>query len=99
MSFDSQQKSLSLKERLAAALAPASAFVRGFVDSFGDKDDKPKEVTVKDLTCCSGTVHVAYRGVSDERLYLAYSRKVSELKFFRQNGLRVFCADCRRRIV
>ncbi|MBK9774548.1 MAG: hypothetical protein IPP57_27605 [Candidatus Obscuribacter sp.] len=43
MSFDSHQKSLSLKERLAAALAPASAFVRGFVDSFGDKDDKPKE--------------------------------------------------------
>ena len=59
MSFDSHQKSLSLKERLAAALAPASACVRGFVDSFGDKDDKPKEVTEKDVTCCSGTVNVA----------------------------------------
>lgn len=99
MSFESQQKSPTLKERLAAALAPANAFVRGFVASFGDKQESPKEVTVKDLTCCSGTVHVAYRGVSDERLYLAYSRKVSELKFFRKNGLRVFCADCRRRIV
>lgn len=99
MSYDSKQKSPSLKERFAAALAPASAFVRGFVASFGGKEEAPKEVTVKDLTCCSGTVHVAYRGVSDERLYLAYSRKVNELKFFRQNGLRVFCADCRRRIV
>jgi len=49
--------------------------------------------------CCQGKVHIAYRGVSDERLYLSKDRAFNELKFFRPNGLRVFCADCRRRMV
>jgi len=49
--------------------------------------------------CCQGKVHIAYRGVSDDRLYLSKDRAFNELKFFRPNGLRVFCADCRRRMV
>lgn len=55
-----------------------------------DEDVKP---------CCDGVVHVAYRGLSDDRLYLAYKRRWTEVKFFRQNGLRVFCAGCRRRLI
>jgi hypothetical protein len=49
--------------------------------------------------CCSDQVHIAYRGVSDDRLYLSYDRKWADVKFFRPNGLRVFCVSCRRRIV
>ena len=51
------------------------------------------------LTCCSGVVHIAYRGVSDDRLYLSENRNVNEVKFYRQNGLRVFCSKCRRRLL
>lgn len=49
--------------------------------------------------CCEGTVHIAYRGVSDDRQYIAYSRKWPEVKFFKPNGLKVFCAGCRRRLL
>lgn len=48
---------------------------------------------------CNDQVHIAYRGVSDDRLYLSYDRKWADVKFFRPNGLRVFCASCRRRIL
>ncbi len=51
-----------------------------------------------DPPCCSNIVHIAYRGVSDDRLYLASNRKWQEVKFFRPKGLRVFCKACRRRI-
>jgi hypothetical protein len=49
--------------------------------------------------CCQGTVHIAYRGMADDRMYVSYSRKWAELRFFRPNGLRVFCADCRQRLL
>ncbi|PWU01450.1 MAG: hypothetical protein C5B53_02900 [Candidatus Melainabacteria bacterium] len=52
-----------------------------------------------DDPCCSKTVHIAYRGISDDRLYLNYDRKWGDVKFFRPNGLRVFCGGCRRRIL
>ncbi len=51
------------------------------------------------MICCQGRVHIAYRGVSDERMYIAYSRKWAEVRYFRPNGLRVFCADCRMRLL
>ena len=53
----------------------------------------------EDIPCCQGDVHIAYRGVSDDRMYLVYGKKWSEVKYFRQNGLRVFCAGCRRRLL
>lgn len=49
--------------------------------------------------CCNGVVHIAYRGLSDDRQYIAYSRKWDEIRFFKENGLKVFCADCRRRLL
>jgi len=49
--------------------------------------------------CCSGVVHIAFRGVSDDRMYMSYCRKWAEVKYFRPRGLRVFCADCRRRLL
>lgn len=55
--------------------------------------EEPEEV------CCEGKVHIAYRGVSDDKMYVAYNRKWAEVKFFKPNGLRVFCAGCRRRLL
>lgn len=52
-----------------------------------------------DLSCCSDRVHIAYRGVSDDRLYLSENRSKGEVKFFRPIGLRVFCAECRKRLL
>lgn len=49
--------------------------------------------------CCNGVVHIAYRGLSDDRQYIAYSRKWEEIRFFKENGLKAFCADCRRRLL
>ena len=48
--------------------------------------------------CCGPKIHVAFRGVSDERLYLSRNRDIGELIFFKPNGLRVFCAECRKRL-
>lgn len=50
-------------------------------------------------TCCQGRVNIAYRGVSDDRLYIAHNRHVTEVKFFRPRGLKVFCIDCRKRLL
>ena len=62
---------------------------------------QPQDVTPEpeeDETCCEGLVHIAYRGVSDDKMYMAQNRKWAEVKFFKPNGLRVFCAGCRRRL-
>jgi hypothetical protein len=49
--------------------------------------------------CCQGQVHIAFRGVADDHMYMAYNRKWPEVRYFRPNGLRVFCAGCRRRLL
>ncbi len=48
--------------------------------------------------CCTPIVHIAYRGKSDDKMYIAYNRKWQEVRFFQPNGLRVFCSECRRRV-
>ena len=53
---------------------------------------------IAELACCSQVVHIAFRGVSDDRLYLSYNRQWAEVKYFKPYGLRVFCAVCRRRL-
>ena len=62
-----------------------------------EEPEVPPEETTEEL-CCKGVVHITYRGLADDRMYISYNRKWSEVKFFRQNNLRVFCADCRTRI-
>ncbi len=63
-----------------------------------ETDDAQSEAVIEN-PCCSNIVHIAYRGVSDDRMYMAYSRKWAEVRFFRPLGLRVFCAQCRRRVL
>jgi len=57
----------------------------------------PSSSDTSDL-CCDGAVHIFYRGVSDDRLYKSGDRHWREVKYFRQNGLKVFCRQCRRRL-
>lgn len=68
---------------------------------FGGPKSDSSESTETEIEnpCCNGVVHIAFRGVSDERMYISYSRKWPEVKFFRPIGLRVFCAECRRRLL
>jgi len=75
--------------------------IRQFILKLAGKSEPvaPPVEEEEDELCCDGIVHIAYRGVSDDRMYVAYSRKWNELRFFRQNGLRVFCAGCRRRLL
>jgi len=74
---------------------------RQLVDKISGKKPAPPPVPdeVVEETCCAGQVHIAYRGLSDDKQYVAYSRAWNEVKFFRQNNLKVFCADCRRRLL
>lgn len=57
---------------------------------------KEEEITIP---CCSEDVHIAFRGMADDKLYMARNRKWSEVRFYKQNGLRVFCAICRHRVL
>lgn len=56
----------------------------------------PEEVTIP---CCSENVHIAYRGKADDRLYVIYDRKWTEIRYFQANGLKAFCAACRHRVL
>ncbi len=64
-------------------------------------DEENAEQNAEEITvpCCSEKVHIAYRGKADDHLYMVYERQWQEVKFFQQNGLRVFCAACRRRVL
>lgn len=61
--------------------------------------DNSHEAIPEEEVCCNGIVHIAYRGVSDDRMYISHSRHWREIKYFRPQGLKVFCADCRNRVL
>jgi len=74
------------------------SFIRDFFLAIvGRKPDSTDADDPAEL-CCQGRVHIAYRGLADDRLYMAYDRTWQEVRFFKPNGLRVFCADCRRHL-
>jgi hypothetical protein len=67
----------------------------------GGQGEKPSEAIAQadeQESCCAGKVHIFYRGLADDHLYVARQRNWSEVKFFRPRGLKVFCQDCRRRL-
>lgn len=65
----------------------------------GKPEDKPEQQAEPTVACCSENVHIAFRGVSDDKLYMARNRKWHEVRFYKPNGLRVFCAECRHRVL
>ena len=65
----------------------------------GKKEAPEAPEEEEDELCCEGKVHIAYRGISDDKMYVSYNRRWAEVKFFKPNGLRVFCSGCRRRLL
>jgi hypothetical protein len=63
-----------------------------------NKPDDRNQQALNESGCCEGKVHIAYRGIYDDRLYLAKNRTWGEVKYFRPHGLRVFCAGCRHKL-
>jgi hypothetical protein len=55
-------------------------------------------VEIVNVCCDQPGVHIAYRGKSDDRLYLARDRQWNEVRYYQPNGLRAFCVKCRRRV-
>ena len=74
-------------------------FLDRLVSLFRKKKVEQVAAEPDDEVCCEGFEHIAYRGVSDDRLYLAQGRKWGDVRFFKPRGLRVFCAGCRRRLL
>jgi len=77
----------------------------GFLRGFGAKKREPEAEQEQqgqrvEPPCCDpeSTVHIAYRAVSDDHLYMARNRKWHEMVYFKPRGLRVFCAKCRHRL-
>ncbi|MBX9947768.1 MAG: hypothetical protein K2Y39_01265 [Candidatus Obscuribacterales bacterium] len=66
---------------------------------FGKKEVGAPAAEDAEELCCDGKVHIAYRGISDDKMYVSYNRRWDEVKFFKPNGLRVFCSSCRRRLL
>jgi hypothetical protein len=76
-------------DKLRKIVAPAAA-------PPGSQAEVAQSATIE---CCSDQVNIAYRGVSDDRLYVAYGRRSVDIKFFKPRGLKVFCAACRKRLL
>ena len=48
--------------------------------------------------CHKETVHIFVRGLADGKLHVAKNRNYSDFRFYKKEGLKVFCAVCRKRI-
>lgn len=54
----------------------------------------------KDIKFChKDKVHIFVRGLVDGKLHSAKNRNWSDCRFYKKDGLKVFCAVCRKRIV
>ena len=49
--------------------------------------------------CHKETVHIFIRGLADGKLHVARNRNYSDFRFYKKQGLKVFCAVCRKRLV
>ena len=49
--------------------------------------------------CHKDKVHIFVRGLADGKLHAAKNRNYSDFRFYKKDGLRVFCAVCRQRLL
>ena len=49
--------------------------------------------------CHKDKVHIFVRGLVDGRLHVARNRHYSDFRFYKKQGLKVFCVVCRKRLV
>ena len=48
--------------------------------------------------CHKDKVHIFVRGLADGKIHVARNRNYSDFRFYKKDGLKVFCAVCRKRI-
>jgi hypothetical protein len=105
---ENKSKELADKKAFNEFVARARAMARKKKEASGSKSAVESAESVgsaepaepaEEMVCCKGMVHIAYRGIADDRVYISYSRLWNEIRFFRPNGLKVFCADCRSRVL
>ena len=98
--FVASARALARKKTAKTAQADGSTATDSTAtDSTATASSSTASTAEEELVCCKGIVHIAYRGIADDRMYLSYSRQWNEIRFFRPHGLRVFCADCRHRVL
>ena len=49
--------------------------------------------------CHKDKVHIFVRGLADSKLHVARNRHYSDFRFYKKQGLKVFCAVCRKRVL
>lgn len=49
--------------------------------------------------CHRDKVHIFVRGIVDGKLHVARNKNYSDFRFYKKEGLKVFCAVCRNRLV
>ena len=49
--------------------------------------------------CHKDKVHIFVRGLADGKMHVARNRNYSDFRFYKKQGLKVFCAVCRKRLV
>ncbi len=67
---------------------PAST---GTIDEFKIPDDFE--------FCHKDKVHIFVRGLADGKMHAAKNRNYSDFRFYKKQGLKVFCAVCRKRLM
>ncbi len=91
-------KNAAKSENAGSKKKALSDLVSG-IRSLAKKKKAAAAEPAEQMVCCKGIVHIAYRGLTDDRMYISYSRRWNEIRYFRPHGLRVFCADCRHRVL
>ena len=69
-----------------------------FVD-FGKQKSDEFQIPDDFQFCHKETVHIFVRGLADGKLHAAKNRNYSDFRFYKKQGLKVFCAVCRKRLV
>ena len=49
--------------------------------------------------CHKDKVHIFVRGMADGKMHAAKNRNYSDFRFYKKDGLKVFCAVCRKRLL
>lgn len=49
--------------------------------------------------CHKDKVHIFVRGLADNKLHSAKNRNHTDVRFYKKENLKVFCAVCRKRIM
>ena len=55
----------------------------------------PKDI----IFCHKDKVHIFVRGLADNKLHSAKFRNYRDVRFYKKQDLKVFCATCRKRII